>query len=146
MSIFEQIAMKLDMKKLACKKLSEANPDQKYFEVDFSPSEHFSFGLLVKQELDGDADSEARCEQHFEWHFPGEPNTAVRIRQRRAGFLCLDDFREVEEIGSEIDYTGGVCVWPSEETLGYFLLSRREMFRGKRVLNWALEVEWPGSC
>ncbi|KAK1304717.1 hypothetical protein QJS10_CPB11g01973 [Acorus calamus] len=47
---------------------------------------------------------------------------------------CIDlsDF----EISSryDIDSTGLVCCWPSEDVLAYFCLTNSELFRGKRVL------------
>ena len=34
-------SQKMDMKKLACMKLAKENPNLRFFEVDFSPREHF---------------------------------------------------------------------------------------------------------
>jgi len=133
MSARDRLLQKMDIKKLACLQLKKENPDQQFFEVDYSPGEHFSYDVLERKELEGDDDAEERCEQLLEWQYPEMPETAVLIRQRTPGFLCLEDFREVEEIGTEIDYTGSVCVWPAEEILSYYMTAQREIFRGKTV-------------
>jgi len=41
MSARDRVLQKMDIKKLACMKLAKDNPGQRFFEVDYSPHEHF---------------------------------------------------------------------------------------------------------
>ncbi|KAK1325482.1 hypothetical protein QJS10_CPA01g00406 [Acorus calamus] len=56
----------------------------------------------------------------------------LTLIQRIDNCIDLNDF----EISSryDIDSTGLVCCWPSEDVLAYFCLTNSELFRGKRVL------------
>lgn len=52
--------------------------------------------------------------------------------QRKEDCLDLDDF--VASTRFDIDTTGLVCCWPSEDVLAYFCIKHSDIFRSKRVL------------
>ena len=51
MSARDRLLQSLDMKKLACMKLAKENPNQTFFEVDFSPCEHFRWHKLTSYSM-----------------------------------------------------------------------------------------------
>ena len=54
------------------------------------------------------------------------------MRKMASGRISLKDLvSHHQEHG--VDNTGNVCVWPAEEVLGYYSISRPELFSGKRV-------------
>lgn len=59
-------------------------------------------------------------------------NVSLMLLQRRKNHVDLRDFEICKE--HEIDNTGVVCLWPSEEVLTFFCISNGDMFRNKRVL------------
>lgn len=200
MSARDRLLQSLDMKKLACMKLAKENPNQTFFEVDFSPCEHFrwhkltSYSMLrsfVAIAIDGasllpcaaltvplaqlrssaadgargqrgnrgalrtvsrvavpratrhrgpnqvvaptlfsastrqshifarihceGSDSQGSCA----WATSRRSNFSVIVQRGVAP--ALNAVRaQVEEIGTDIDYTGSVCVWPAEVCLWVF--------------------------
>lgn len=96
---------------------------------------HSSFNLLpvLKSEA---AASDCSEEASYEWvHYnlellcPGKGSCAVR--QRIAGKVTLKDMRESFSTG--VDNTGNVCLWPAEEVMAHYILSRASEFEGKNI-------------
>ncbi|CAF2146729.1 unnamed protein product, partial [Brassica napus] len=66
------------------------------------------------------------------YSIPIPPSPKLYLTQRVDNCSDLNDF----EISNRhnIDNTGLVCQWPSEEVLAYFCMSQPDRFRGKRVI------------
>ncbi|XP_058098902.1 calmodulin-lysine N-methyltransferase isoform X2 [Magnolia sinica] len=81
---------------------------------------------LKVKDLDGHRDA-CMC-----YVLPMGRTTRLVLIQRGENHVNLNDF----EICSiyDIDNTGLVCRWPSEDVLAYFCLTHADMFRSKRVL------------
>nr|CAD1835622.1 unnamed protein product [Ananas comosus var. bracteatus] len=56
----------------------------------------------------------------------------ISLIQRRGNCIELNDF----EVSTrhDVDTTGLVCCWPSEDVLAYFCISHSDIFRSKKVL------------
>ncbi|KAK8955225.1 hypothetical protein KSP40_PGU016378 [Platanthera guangdongensis] len=73
-----------------------------------------------------------RNELFIRYTLPVEGDSELIMIQRLDDCIDLDDF----EISNrhDIDTTGLVCCWPSEDALAYFCIENGKMFRSKRVL------------
>ncbi|KAG9442635.1 hypothetical protein H6P81_018489 [Aristolochia fimbriata] len=69
---------------------------------------------------------------HVSYKLPVEGNSTIVLVQRVENHVDLTDFDVCHRYN--IDNTGLVCQWPSEDILAYFCLSHAEFFRSKRVL------------
>ena len=56
---------------------------------------------------------------------------AVAVRQRAGGKVTLKDMRESFSTG--VDNTGNVCLWPAEEVMAHYILTRASDFAGKNI-------------
>uniref|UniRef100_A0A7I4B5A6 Calmodulin-lysine N-methyltransferase n=1 Tax=Physcomitrium patens TaxID=3218 RepID=A0A7I4B5A6_PHYPA len=63
---------------------------------------------------------------------PSDPNVVLTLRQRKDSGIDLSDFINSQKY--DIDSTGLVCMWPAEEIMTYYCISRPELFRNKRVI------------
>ncbi|KAD7479206.1 hypothetical protein E3N88_02342 [Mikania micrantha] len=63
---------------------------------------------------------------------PNQSTTKLFLFQRVDNSANLDDFRICNTY--DIDNTGLVCSWPSEEVLAYYCLSQLDIFRSKKVI------------
>jgi calmodulin-lysine N-methyltransferase len=55
----------------------------------------------------------------------------VAVRQRSKGAVTLKDMRDSFATG--VDNTGNVCLWPAEEVMAHYILSRASEFEGKNI-------------
>ncbi|XP_059065782.1 calmodulin-lysine N-methyltransferase isoform X1 [Cryptomeria japonica] len=67
-----------------------------------------------------------------EYTLPSCRAVTIMLQQRRENSVDLKDFEISKK--QEIDNTGIVCLWPSEEVMTYFCILNGDMFRNKRVL------------
>ncbi|KAF3529195.1 hypothetical protein DY000_02036460 [Brassica cretica] len=88
------------------------------------------FNLIPCQVVD--SSSEDSREASLCYSIPIAASPKLYLTQRVDNCSDLNDF----EISNRhnIDNTGLVCQWPSEEVLAYFCMSQPDRFRGKRVI------------
>ncbi|KAK8653084.1 hypothetical protein V6N13_127099 [Hibiscus sabdariffa] len=89
------------------------------------------FNLIPCQRLHHDHESR---DARFCYTLPtqGCPGPKLVLTQRMDNNADLSDFEICNR--HNIDNTGLVCQWPSEDVLAYFCLSHADMFRSKRVI------------
>lgn len=69
---------------------------------------------------------------YVSYTLPLEGAPTLVLRQRVENAISLNDYQISNKYN--VDSTGLVCHWPSEDVLAYFCLSHADMFRSKRVL------------
>ncbi|EAY89222.1 hypothetical protein OsI_10718 [Oryza sativa Indica Group] len=96
--------------------------------------------LPISQSTKSHGDSSSRNENIVECHndvrvcykLPCEGSPKLNLVYRREDSLELNDI--VASNRYNIDTTGLVCCWPSEEVLAYYCINHSDMFRSKKVL------------
>ncbi|XP_076919555.1 calmodulin-lysine N-methyltransferase-like [Bidens hawaiensis] len=111
--------------------ISSRSDDQS--ETSISRKANRGFSLipfhLVEEELVPKAPEARVC-----YTLPNQTATKLYLYQRvdNCANANLDDFRICNTF--DIDNTGLVCAWPSEEVLAYYCLSQLDLFRSKKVI------------
>ncbi|KAI4381773.1 hypothetical protein MLD38_007817 [Melastoma candidum] len=96
------------------------------------------FNLISFEVVAGDdakihgADSVGARDVTVCYKLPAPRSTELLLTQRQENHADLRDFDVCNQYN--IDNTGLVCPWPSEEVLAYFCLSHSDMFRSRRVI------------
>ncbi|KAF6174331.1 hypothetical protein GIB67_040824 [Kingdonia uniflora] len=88
--------------------------------------------LTLINPVDVDDISKPDLDVYVSYTLPLEKDPQLVLRQRVDNKFNLNDFEICNRY--DIDNTGLVCHWPSEDVLAYFCLSHKDMFRYKRVL------------
>ncbi|KAJ0041410.1 hypothetical protein Pint_28457 [Pistacia integerrima] len=87
------------------------------------------FNLIPCQLLDNDSTSR---DSRVCYTLPVAGSPKLFLTQRVDNHADLGDFEICNRYN--VDNTGIVCQWPSEDVLAFFCLSNAEMFRSKRVI------------
>ncbi|XP_078448294.1 S-adenosyl-L-methionine-dependent methyltransferases superfamily protein [Wolffia australiana] len=66
------------------------------------------------------------------YKLPSETSPSLYLMQRMERGIDLRDFEISNRFN--IDNTGLICSWPSEDVLAYFCLKKKHMFSGKKVI------------
>lgn len=69
---------------------------------------------------------------YISYILPLESSPTLVLRQRVENAISLNDYQLSNKYN--VDSTGLVCHWPSEDVLAYFCFSHADLFRSKRIL------------
>lgn len=111
------------------------NPSEKVSLDKVSRRTKSGFNLIpchVVNDGNEDPESLARRDICFYYTLPLPNAPKLCLRQRWEDCVDLNDFEVCNQY--DIDNTGLVCQWPSEDVLAYYSMSRLDFFRNKRVI------------
>ncbi|XP_057545581.1 calmodulin-lysine N-methyltransferase [Amaranthus tricolor] len=87
---------------------------------------------LIPCHLHPISSEDSRRDVCYSYSLPTSIYPNLCLFQRRDNSASINDFEICNKY--EIDNTGLVCPWPSEEVLSYYCLSHADMFRSKTVI------------
>lgn len=94
---------------------------------------HQGFNLIPGQGVEDHVNEESNFRDVCMCYtLPVDGSPKIFVKQRVNNGADLSDFEVSDRYN--VDNTGLVCQWPSEDVLSYFCLSHGDMFRSKRVI------------
>ncbi|KAJ6678293.1 CALMODULIN-LYSINE N-METHYLTRANSFERASE [Salix viminalis] len=94
---------------------------------------HQGFNLIPGQGVEDHVNEESNFRDVCMCYtLPVDGSPKIFVKQRVNNGADLSDFEVSDRYN--VDNTGLVCQWPSEDVLAYFCLSHADMFRSKRVI------------
>ncbi|KAH8503201.1 hypothetical protein H0E87_014492 [Populus deltoides] len=94
---------------------------------------HQGFNLIPGQVVEDHVNEESNFRDVcICYALPVDGTPKILVKQRVNNGVDLSDFEVSDRYN--VDNTGLVCQWPSEDVLAYFCLSHADMFRSKRVI------------